>query len=56
MRISIFLAAALALLLSACTGKTELQQDGSGMDELLPSPCACAQVPYDTDFYRWGRA
>lgn len=47
--------AAAALLLAACgtTSKVELQQDGTGLDEMLPSPCACAPVPYDTNFYQW---
>lgn len=45
----------LGVALSACgTNRVELQQDGTGLDELLPSPCACNPLPYDTEFYRWG--
>jgi hypothetical protein len=41
------------LLLAACGSNREIQKDGSGSDEMLKSPCACAPVPYDTTFYRW---
>ena len=48
-------AVVLSVALSACgTNRVELQQDGTGLDELLPSPCACNPLPYDTEFYRWG--
>lgn len=44
----------LTATLSACgTSNVELQQDGTGSDEMLKSPCACLPVPYDPQFYRW---
>lgn len=44
----------LTATLTACgTSNVELQQDGTGSDEMLKSPCACLPVPYDPQFYRW---
>lgn len=43
----------LALTLGACASNVELQKDGTGTDEMLPSPCACLPVPYEPQFYRW---
>jgi hypothetical protein len=42
----------LAVTLGACAN-VELQKDGSGSDEMLKSPCACAPVPYDPTFFTW---
>lgn len=50
------LLAAALFLLSACeTPNVELQHDGTGSDEMLPSPCACMPVPYDAPEFTWGR-
>ncbi|MBN2752328.1 MAG: hypothetical protein JXQ84_06435 [Rhodospirillaceae bacterium] len=54
---------AAAFMLSACvtSGDVELQKDGSGTDEPLPSPCAgtegspCSPIPYDAPTFTWGR-
>lgn len=42
------------LLLGACAGNVELQKDGTGSDEMLKSPCACLEVPYDPPSFVWG--
>lgn len=51
--IALFVAAALLLAACGTTSKVELQQDSTGTDEQLPSPCACAPIPYEPQFYRW---
>ncbi len=47
----LILAALLAV--TACAPTTELQQDQSGSDKMLPSPCACTQLDYKAPTYKW---
>jgi len=47
------LAIATVLLLSACASDMELQQEGSGSDEMKPSPCACDPIPYQFKGITW---
>ncbi len=49
----LFLIALGLLALSACSSRTELQQDQSGSDEMLKSPCACTQLDYAPPTIRW---
>jgi hypothetical protein len=53
-----YLAIALAMLtLSACAAKTELQQDQTGSDKMLLSPCACEQLDYHPKVsFKWRAA
>lgn len=57
----VFLLVVLTLLLSACAGDVELQQDGSGSDAPLPSPCVgapgspCHLLPYQGPGFAWER-
>lgn len=44
----------LVLTLSACGANREIQQDGTGTDELLKSPCVCLPVPYSPPAFQWG--
>jgi len=40
--------------LAACgTGRREIQQDGTGTDEMLKSPCTCLPVPYEAPGFEW---
>ncbi len=41
-----FLLLPVLAVLSACASQTELQQDQSGSDKMLQSPCACQQLDY----------
>jgi hypothetical protein len=41
------------LAVTACAPTTELQQDQSGSDKMLPSPCACQQLDYKAPTYKW---
>ncbi|SIS85444.1 hypothetical protein [Insolitispirillum peregrinum] len=52
------LVVAVGLLAAACgtTGKTELQQDQSGSDRMLPSPCACERLDYRPASFVWRAA
>jgi outer membrane biogenesis lipoprotein LolB len=50
---SSLLIAASVLVLSACAAKTELQQDQTGSDKMLQSPCACSQLDYKAPTYKW---
>lgn len=43
---------AISLALAACSN-VELQKNGTGTDEMLPSPCACVQIPYSAPTFRW---
>jgi len=51
------LALALAgVLLSACaaTGDVEMPNNsGSGSDRMRGSPCACAEIPFEGQGFRW---
>ncbi|MEW5728049.1 MAG: hypothetical protein AB1918_09510 [Pseudomonadota bacterium] len=41
--------------LAACASNVELQRDGTGTDEQLPSPCAgCMPIPYEAPTFNWG--
>ena len=59
----IICALGLALALSGCVTDqdVELQKDGTGTDELRPSPCAgapgspCSPIPYSAPGFVWGR-
>lgn len=42
------------LALAACGSRVELQKDGTGTDEMLPSPCACLPVRYQAPSFLWG--
>lgn len=44
---------AVMLALAGCASDVELQKDGTGMDEMLKSPCACLPMPYEPQFYQW---
>jgi protein involved in sex pheromone biosynthesis len=47
------LVVASVLALSACAAKTELQEDQTGSDKMLQSPCACTQIDYKAPTYKW---
>ena len=42
-------------LLAGCSklGDKELPENPSGTDELRPSPCACQQLDYKPEGYKW---
>jgi len=44
----------LTVLLTACAGDFELPQNaGEGTDKMKPSPCACAEVPFNAGGFTW---
>lgn len=44
----------LAVVLSGCAGDFELPQNaGEGTDKMKPSPCACAEVPFNAGGFTW---
>lgn len=49
----LFIVSVLAIL-TACGGAREIQQDGTGSDEMNRSPCVCNPVRYDPPSFTWG--
>jgi len=44
----------LAVLMTGCAGNFELPKNaGEGTDKMKPSPCACAEVPFNSEGYTW---